>query len=149
MSPLKLTDAGKHFLLGEMIGKTVIEAVKEALFLQTGFCPERQMDIFRRMDRFGITEDALVERALKEGIAYGSYSERLPEIAQNKEFVIFTSLYAHLIDQYTWGMLPGEETIYAADRLLAMMGMPPLLRLPDTYEALINAYFEGLIEKIR
>ncbi len=149
MSPLKLTEAGKHFLLGEMIGKTVIDAVKEALFLQTGLCPERQADIFMRLDRFGITEDALVDKALKEGIAYGSYSEKLPGIARNKELVVFSSLYAHLLDQLNWGMIPAEEAICAADRLLAVMGMPPLLRLPDTYEALVNAYFEGLLEKIR
>lgn len=149
MSPLHLTDAGKHFLLGEMIGKTVIDAVKEALFLQTGLCSERQSDVFRRLDRFGITEDALIERALKEGIAYGSYSERLPEITQNKELVILTSLYAHLLDQLNWGMVEGEEAIKAADKLLEMMGMPTLLPQPDTYETLIKAYFDGLLEKIR
>ena len=61
-SDVYLTNAGKHCKLGEYIGKTVKKAVKEALYLQSGLSPEYQYDIFQRMDRFGVTEDALWER---------------------------------------------------------------------------------------
>lgn len=148
-SSLKLSEAGKHFLLGEMIGKTVIEAVKDALFLQTGLCPERQNDIFKRMDRFGITEDSLISRALKMGIAYGSFVDKLPALTSNRELVVYSSLYAHLLDQLSWGMIAEEEALKAADSLLDLMGMPKLTQQSDASETLINAYLEGLIEKIK
>ena len=56
-----LTNAGKHAKLGELIGKAVIAAVKEALFLQPGLCPKHQHHVIKRMDRFWVTEDLLWE----------------------------------------------------------------------------------------
>ncbi|MEI3520417.1 MAG: adenosylcobinamide amidohydrolase [Anaerosacchariphilus sp.] len=45
LSSTYLTNAGKHCKLGEYIGKTVKEAVKEALNRQSGLCPASQHDI--------------------------------------------------------------------------------------------------------
>ncbi len=47
-----LTDTGKHSKIGELIGKAVKGAVKEALYRQSGMGPEKQHDVFRRMSRF-------------------------------------------------------------------------------------------------
>lgn len=58
-SKTHLTNAGKHSKLGELIGRTVISSIKEALKLQQGITPQIQHDIIHRMDRFGVTEDAL------------------------------------------------------------------------------------------
>src|SRR5690606_26978843 len=41
-SDIVLTNAGKHTRLGELIGKTVKDAVKEALFKQAGICANSQ-----------------------------------------------------------------------------------------------------------
>ena len=58
-SPLRLTYAGKHCKLGEMIGCAVIRAVKESLFLQTGLNAERQLNLYARLGRFGVTRELL------------------------------------------------------------------------------------------
>ena len=51
-SKTHLTNAGKHSKLGELIGRTVISSIKEALKLQQGITPQIQHDIIHRMDRF-------------------------------------------------------------------------------------------------
>ncbi|MFR4384092.1 MAG: hypothetical protein ACLT4X_07455 [Phascolarctobacterium sp.] len=45
-SPLYLEGAGKHSKLGELIGRTVLKAVKRALAKQSGLTPECQHDVF-------------------------------------------------------------------------------------------------------
>lgn len=109
-SDVYLTNAGKHCKLGEYIGKTVKKAVKEALYLQSGLSPEYQYDIFQRMDRFGVTEDALWERYEQKtsGFARAHFSDALDRIRREDELVVQTSLYAHLLDQTEWGMLKPE-----------------------------------------
>jgi adenosylcobinamide amidohydrolase len=59
-----LNNSGKHSKLGELIGKSVKAAVKEALRLQTGLSPEKQHNVLKRTDRYGITGDSLWNRCL-------------------------------------------------------------------------------------
>ncbi len=151
LSPTRLTEAGKHFKLGEMIGRAVIPAVKEALFLETGLCANRQMDVFSRMGRFGATKDALAERALRKGVAYERFSERIGKIARDEGLVSLTSLYAHILDQLSWGMLPGEQALRTAGQLLALMGMDPspLSFSENALDSMAEAYIEGLLSKLQ
>ena len=53
-----LTSAGKHTVLGELIGKTVSGAVKATLALQDSLTPERQRSAVRHLERFGATTTA-------------------------------------------------------------------------------------------
>ena len=53
-SELYMEGAGKHSKLGELIGKTVKNAVKKALAKQSGLTPAKQHDVFRRLKRFDI-----------------------------------------------------------------------------------------------
>ena len=53
-SELYMEGAGKHSKLGELIGKTVKNAVKKALAKQSGLTPTKQHDVFRRLKRFDI-----------------------------------------------------------------------------------------------
>lgn len=84
-SPVHLTEAGKHCKLGEYIGKAVKEAVKEALYRQTGVGPEMQSSVFRRLERFGICEKSSLDRDMYR--------------------VTKAVLYAHLLDEIQWGLL--------------------------------------------
>ncbi|WP_312641181.1 adenosylcobinamide amidohydrolase [Hydrogenoanaerobacterium sp.] len=133
-SAITLTDAGKHTKLGEMIGKSVKSAVKEALYLQTGACPSRQFDVFRRIDRFGIT----------------AKNTKLKMDVQNKrELVVFTSLYVHLLDQLSWGLINEQDALSAAEKLLLLMGICPQ-RLSDSHavggamQKMLEAYKAGI-----
>lgn len=132
LSPTYLTNAGKHCKLGEYIGKTVKEAVKEALNRQSGLCPAFQHDIRNRMDRFGVTEDSLWETyhqlLLKKGgmispFARAEFADRLDHLCREDALVTYTSLYAHLLDQLEWGLLSPEETFPAGKQLLTLAGL--------------------------
>lgn len=149
-SAVRLTDAGKHFKLGELIGKTVMAAVKEALFLQTELCPRWQMDILARMSRFGVTEEALVAKLQEKGKSIEDFAERLERIRRDRPLVTKTSCYAHILDQFSWGMINEEDALGAAAVLLALMGMD-LSRMKKHYgvrEVMVNSYIEGILRII-
>jgi len=152
-SAVRLTDAGKHFKLGELIGKTVIAAVKEALFLQTGLCPERQMDIISRMCRFGVTEDALIERLYQKGLRCKGFAEKFEAIRRDRALVSKSSVYAHILDQYSWGMIKEADALGAATVLLAIMGMDSselyvrkdVSVHENVQESIVKAYIDGIL----
>lgn len=153
LSGVRLTDAGKHFKLGELIGKTVISAVKESLFLQTGLCPERQMDIISRMGRFGVTEDALIERLCQRGLRFNGFAEKFDAIRRDRALVLKSSSYAHILDQYSWGMINEEDALQAATVLLAIMGMDSsglyvhkdIFVHENVQETIVEAYIDGIL----
>ena len=113
-SPRTFTFAGNHAKLGELIGRTVLRAVKEALFRQTGLCPERQYDVFARLGRYGVTREAL----LRQGVN----ALRLEELSREPELVTRAALYAHLLDELNWGLLKEADVIEACRALLGRAG---------------------------
>ena len=124
-SPICLNNAGKHCKLGELIGKAVKAAVKEALYLQTGLSPEKQHHILRRTERLGITEESLWEDFLKQNqersIRREDFAEQMYKIGQRDELVAAVSLYVHLLDQLLWGMLSPQEAYGMGQKILEMM----------------------------
>lgn len=162
-SEICLTDAGKHSKLGELIGKAVKAAVKEALKLQSGLCPKRQHQAVKRMDRFGITNDLLWENYSGRKCR-AEFEECLEELLCRDMLVTYTSLYAHLLDQLMWGMLCAQEVREGAASLRTLMGMGngeadfPLEEAPELPAGcaaerscvleLVRAYGGGLMELI-
>ncbi|MEF2877114.1 MAG: adenosylcobinamide amidohydrolase [Blautia sp.] len=108
-----LTEAGKHCKIGELIGKTVKQAVKEALYRQTGVDARLQHNVFRRLERYGITREALWEYGLSHGLLEKEQKQRFWELAQSwaelSSFVLWSALEAHLLDEYSWGLITAEE----------------------------------------
>ena len=164
-SGLKLTNAGKNSKLGELIGTTVIGAVKEALKKQSGLSPDTQHDILCRMGRYKITEDTLwfaySERSSL--LSRASFTDTLDRIRKDPVLVTYSSLYAHLLDQLDWGLLSYNEVSNACGLCLSrMMGTdsPPdmYLGMPadisdereDQITWLCSVYLEkllGIIER--
>ncbi|UWG96929.1 adenosylcobinamide amidohydrolase [Dehalobacter sp. DCM] len=121
-SPSRLIYAGKHSKLGELIGRTVKEAVKEALRLETNLCPESQFSMLKRLCRFGVTAETIWQKyAASPGseISQGCRSlsdnntldkpiflKTLSHLDRQEELVLLTSFYVHLIDQMDWQLLP-------------------------------------------
>jgi adenosylcobinamide amidohydrolase len=102
--------AGKHCKLGELIGRAVKPAVKEALFLQTGLSPKLQKSVIRRTMRFGISQEKLWQNfARKDQIIKPDFIEALEEIDQIPELVVSTILLVHLLDELNWGLLSSSE----------------------------------------
>lgn len=121
----KLSFAGKHSKLGELIGITVIEAVKEALYLHTGLSPEGQHSVFRRLDRFGIDEEKVWEKysnLRKQPLEKDEFMKRLAILERSSDLVTLSSLYAHLIDQLDWRLLGTEEVAKEATAILNAIG---------------------------
>ncbi len=122
---ITLTNAGKNSRLGELIGKIVKEAVKEALYRQSGLCQKSQHDILKRMGRFGVTEDTLWQLYIRTECAASmnraEFTDCLYQIRQKPELVTWTSVYAHMLDQIEWGLLTGEEAKPACQEILKQM----------------------------
>ena len=142
-SPALLTYAGKHSKLGELIGHTVMKAVKEALFKQTGLGAASQLDVFARIGRYGVTRDTFRE----------ADSAALDRLAKQRGFVVMTSLYVHLLDQLSWGLLTAQDAVPAANRLLADMGMDVRVSAvhPDARSAInemVSAYKKGITKRL-
>lgn len=140
-SSLKLTNAGKNSKLGELIGKTVMAATKEALFKQSGLCPEKQRNVLRIMGRYGINDDYLWEEyqrtALKHpdcdksdldedskntntsrDVTKADFIDRLDRLKTSPEMVKQAFLYAHIMDLLEWGLVELEEAEQMAEGIL-------------------------------
>lgn len=112
-SSRELFDAGKHVLLGEMIGEASIEALRIALEKQSGMTPHRQASIEWQGVRYGITRQSIAE-------AYHTlYNQPLPkevehkwldEMLRDNRWLGITAATLHLCDQNRWGMI-SETTL--------------------------------------
>ena len=145
----RLSSAGKHCKLGELIGRTVMAAVRDALFFQTGLCAARQFSLIQRIGRFGVTEKSLWAKIEDNGMSYTEFILRLNQIAREREMVVHTSFYVHLLDQMQWGLIDAADARNAANELLIQMGMDSNI-LPVNAESskiqsiMINAYSNGI-----
>lgn len=118
-SSIKLTDAGKHSKLGELIGIAVKKALKEALNLQSGLCTTSQHRVLRRMKRFGINEDKIWTKYMElfkdekeiKLLTKPEFMHNLDMLDGDDFLVTVSSLYAHIIDQMDWGLLSKKEVI--------------------------------------
>lgn len=120
-SKIKLSQAGKHSKLGELIGRVVKDAVKEALYLQTGLSPKYQYSILKRMKRFKVNEDTLWEKyndlvsshkdLYEKILTKPEFTHNLHVIEDKSKLVVLTSMYAHLIDQYEWNLINAEDLL--------------------------------------
>ncbi|MHB1406101.1 MAG: adenosylcobinamide amidohydrolase [Desulfitobacteriaceae bacterium] len=126
-SPLKLTHAGKHAKLGELIGQAVKKAVKEALYRQTGLSPQKQHSMLRRWERFGVTSEKLwlhfgqtepESGSQTKTVSKAEFMHVLHEWEQGGLMVVWTSLYIHLLDQLEWGLLSPDEVQEGARKIL-------------------------------
>lgn len=105
-------DSGKHSKLGELIGRAVKKAVKEALAKQSNLTPLRQKSIFRRGRRYGINLEKVWEVYLEKNPdkfeTKLDWIDKIEKIEKDEEIVAWTSLYIHLLDQLEWELLSRE-----------------------------------------
>lgn len=104
-SDIKLTNAGPHSKLGEIIGRLTKQAVRDALYKQTGLSAGRQNNVYERMKRFNIDDMFLL---LNE------------ENLKAPKNVALASLVAHLLDQMQWGLLEASVVLDKAKDLLKL-----------------------------
>lgn len=131
-SALKLTHAGKHAKLGELIGQAVKKAVKEALYRQTGLSPQKQHSLLRRWERFGVTSEVLwsyfsqtepESGSQTQTVSKADFMQVLHEWEQGGPTVMWASLYIHLLDQLEWGLLFPDEVQEGTRKILEELAL--------------------------
>jgi adenosylcobinamide amidohydrolase len=123
-SEKKFTDTGKHSKLGELIGLSVKEAVKEALAKETGLNPGRQGNFLSRLARYGAAGEDFWQDALKAGYrgSREQYTGLLDSYAARQELVAAASALLHLLDEVEWGLLEGPAVIETGCGILEGLG---------------------------
>lgn len=112
-SKLHLENAGKHSKLGELIGRCVCQAVKDALRNWAGMTPESRRDALVRLDRYKVLP-FVSEEAARLGVS----RESLESEARRPEVVSAVAAALHLQDEAEWGICePGAAKSVAFDIL--------------------------------
>ena len=123
-----LTDASGHSKLGELIGKSVKSAVKQALLNQTAASGPRQFLLSARTARYKITPATLWEFYIEYREIFNDFkiSFEMPSLLEQKflahnrtsNLVLCVSLYLHLMDQVRWELIMEPEAIREGKHLL-------------------------------
>lgn len=103
-----LTSAGKHSKLGELIGRSVLKAVKGTLALQNSLTPAGQCSAKIHLERFGLTRETMIEiicRYLKEDKAE-LLRQNFTAVERDPITVAAVAAMVHLKDKFFWGVLP-------------------------------------------
>ncbi|MBN1630191.1 MAG: adenosylcobinamide amidohydrolase [Thermoleophilia bacterium] len=152
-----LTDAGKHSKAGELIGRTVSQAIRETLALQNGLTPEHQRSVLVHIERFGAKRDTIaaeVGRFLEPDLAR-VLDRNFTCVDQDPMTVAAVAALVHLRDNFVWGILPYSclpEVMrgYAAEVAAAVSGKYERLaeyrdRLAQETAGLDNSAFLSLV----
>jgi len=103
-----LTGAGKHCILGELIGKTVHDAICTTLGLQNGLTPERQRSAVIHLERFEATGASFLEKVeahLGEADAV-LFRNNFECVERDPLVVAAVAAIVHIRDKVSWGILP-------------------------------------------
>ncbi|WP_084813544.1 adenosylcobinamide amidohydrolase [Desulfogranum japonicum] len=107
-SGARLTSAGKHSKLGELIGQVVSEAIKQTLARQNNMTPSGQCSAKIHLERFGINR-----KSMQETICWYLETDQaellcnnFPAIERDPVTVAAVAAMVHLKDKITWGILP-------------------------------------------
>lgn len=153
-SETTLYNAGKHVLLGEMIGQSVKQAVTEALAKQTGMTPERQASLRWQGKRYGITCDSLASLAFHAHPEADLEALRVATEYVDRQPIAVATMVAvlHLVDQYRWGMVSGDALRDASqsllDSLLRGRGLP-LVDIGRVRKHPVGAMDEAVLADLR
>ncbi len=104
-----LTGAGKHCVLGELIGNTVHDAILETLKLQNALTPEAQRSTLRHLERFGAGRESLIEQIAAHLTEDEARLLRVNFDGLDRDPLLVAAVTAlvHIRDEVTWGILPG------------------------------------------
>jgi adenosylcobinamide hydrolase len=143
----KLNTAGKHSKLGELIGKSVIKATKEALSKQSDLNPESQCDMLVRLERFGFKQENYWKHVKNTYTNQEKtiFMPKLHEFSKNPLVVSLLVSILHIIDEINWGLIPeltGKKTaisiIKTLPSVLKIKKQPDYGELVDPNDSIIQ-----------
>ena len=100
--------AGKHSKIGELIGRTMHDAVKRTLALQNGLTPMGQCSSFAHLKRLGTSEKELCQK-IGEFLSKDNadiLEMNFSNIVKDPLTVAAVAALMHLRDKFLWGILP-------------------------------------------
>lgn len=155
-STLYLESAGKHSKLGELIGRTVLPAVKEALYKQTGLSPKQQHSMLHRFKRYGIVEESLWQAYVGDtgkAVIKPKFMNVVYQMDSDNYLVTHAALYVHLLDELQWELLSGVEVRQAGNELLTAaankFGVEAPVIVETNTDACLNAWEMLMLNIIR
>lgn len=106
----RLTWAGKHSKLGELIGRSVHEAVKKTLSRQNSLEPAGQCSVKIHLERFGCTTSDMKRgiAALLDPQQRELFTDNFHAVNRDPVVVAAAASIAHLRDKFTWNVLPAS-----------------------------------------
>ena len=117
-------NVSKHAKIGELIGKVVIDSIKEALAKLQWLTPTYQLNALVRLDRFQYNLDDFYNNYLPSHMKMDDEDDKrkfivsLISISKNPELVSYVSLIIHLLDQYRYGLLSKKTVLKASNSIL-------------------------------
>ncbi|UWG98470.1 adenosylcobinamide amidohydrolase [Dehalobacter sp. DCM] len=141
-----LTYAGKHGKLGELIGRLVMDVVRESLGKHMGLTRESQHSMLARLKRYGISEKSFGAkcREVCNGLSLADGIDRIHVLDSQEEIVSLTSLYVHLLDQLSWGLLSVKEAVFSGKMILQKLAEH--LETTPAWTAWTKADKKGLVQ---
>ena len=117
-------NVSKHAKIGELIGKVVIDSIKDALAKLQWLTPTYQLNALVRLDRFQYNLDDFYNNYLPKHVKMEDEDDKrefilsLIGISKNPELVSYVSLIIHLLDQYRYGLLSKKTVLKASNSIL-------------------------------
>ena len=118
-------NVSKHAKIGELIGKVVIDSIKDALAAKLQWLtPTYQLNALVRLDRFQYNLDDFYNNYLPKHMKMEDENDKrefilsLIGISKNPELVSYVSLIIHLLDQYRYGLLSKKTVLKASNSIL-------------------------------
>lgn len=124
-----LLTAGKHSKLGELIGKSVIKAIKKALSEQSNLNPKSQRDMLIRLERFGFNQENYWEhvKSTYKNQAKTKFMPILYHFSKNPVVVSLIASILHIVDEINWGLI--SEPVGKKTAINIMKTLPPTLKM--------------------
>ena len=124
-----LSSAGKHSKLGELIGKSVIEATKESLSKQSNLNPDAQCDMLVRLERFKVNSETYWEHAksVYQVKDKAKFLEKLHNFSKIPPVVSLVASILHVVDETRWGLV--SEDVARKTAIPLMKTLPDILKV--------------------
>ena len=119
-----IENVSKHAKIGELIGKVVIDSIKESLAKLQWLTPSYQLNALVRLDRYKYNLDDFYNNYLTDFVRIDDENDKkefilsLIKVSKNPELVANVSLIIHLLDQYRAGLLSKKTVLKVFNSIL-------------------------------
>ena len=111
----KLTNAGKHSKLGELIGKAVIESVTKAIGKQVWITNNSQSNALVRLNRYTLDINEFYDNL---DCDKDKFIRQLKVDAKKQDNVAITTSVLNLIDEVENNLIKKEDALYLAQKMV-------------------------------